>query len=610
MPANTFRLVTIPLLSLFILTLAGCASTDHTVTFHQRTGQSNSGRVVAAVAADHALASEAGAEILRAGGNAVDAAVATSFALSVVRPYSSGIGGGGFMIVHLAGEDEREPATYALNYRETAPSAVGPAYYESLDNPDASRTGAHAVGVPGSVAGLLYALEQWGTMDRAEVLAPAIRLAEEGFLVDAHYADAASGVIRRFNDNPDYKTRFAFTWQRLLREGELSAGDRIRLPEQAAALRLIASDGASAFYEGPIAEAIVEAIQRDGGVLSAEDLAGYQPVRTEPLRFTFNGLDILTMPPPSSGGVAMAQSMGILERLGWAEDPADPLEDPASVHLLIEAMKHAFADRARHLADPSFVDVPTGPLTSETYLDTLAARVDPDATQPPEAYGTAGALPEDGGTSHFSVVDRWGNAVACTETINTSFGSLLPVPEYGFCLNNEMDDFTTGDAPNIFGLVQADANRPEPGKRPLSSMTPTIVLDNGRVVASAGASGGPRIISGTMQVLLRMLWADQSAEEAIGRPRLHHQWSPDVLRLEGDGPSDAWPTDWREAITEYGHEIGWIDTVGNVQAIRWTEDRGWDAASDPRKGGRPAFIREDDDRRNRARDDRPESPQH
>lgn len=592
MPVCRSRWPLLVWMSALVPSIAGCAATEDIITVRPHSDSADSQQVVAAVAADHALASEAGAEMLHAGGNAVDAAVATSFALSVVRPYSSGIGGGGFMIVHLSGADGREPGTHALNYRETAPGEVGPTHYESLDDPDASRTGAHAVGVPGSVAGLLYALEAWGTMDRADVLAPAIRLAEEGFLVDDHHAEAASGVIRRFDKNPDDQTRFAFTWERLLRQGELSVGDRIRLPEQAEALRLIAADGASAFYEGPIAEAIVETIQRDGGVLSAEDLAGYRPERTNPLRFTFDGREILTMPPPSSGGVAMAQTLGILEHLGWTDRTGDPLGNPKTVHLLVEAMKHAFADRARHLADPAFAEVPTERLISTGYLKTLAERVDPTSTSPPETYGTAGALPEDGGTSHFSVVDRWGNAVACTETINTSFGSLLAVAEYGFCLNNEMDDFTTGDAPNVFGLTQADANRPEPGKRPLSSMTPTIVLADGRVVASAGASGGPRIISGTMQVLLRMLWADQSAEEAVGRPRLHHQWSPDILRLEGDGSDDAWPAAWREALTEYAHEIGWINSVGNVQAIRWTDVNGWDAASDPRKGGRPAVIRD------------------
>ncbi|MCA9280263.1 MAG: gamma-glutamyltransferase [Phycisphaeraceae bacterium] len=540
------------------------------------------------MAADQVLASEAGVEILAKGGNAVDAAVATSFALSVVRPYSCGIGGGGFMVVYLAPTETAPAKTVALNYRETSPAGIAPDHYEQLDDRRASRDGGHAVAVPGTVSGLLYALEHWGTMDRADVLEPAIRIAEQGFAVDEDYVETAFGLVRRFRADPSLQTRFAFTWERFLGNGQIQVGDRIRLPEQARALRLIARDGATAFYEGAIAQAVLRAVDGDGGVVSAADLEQYAPVEMTPISFRFRGYDVLTMPPPSSGGIAMAQMLGILERTGTLREGVDILDDPADAHVLIETMKHAFADRATHLADPAFHHVPINALLNPAYLDSLAHRIDPDRTLPPEAYGTQVDLPEDHGTSHFCVIDPMGNAVACTETINTEFGSLLPVPEFGFCLNNEMDDFTTSSGANAYGLTQSDANRPEPGKRPLSSMTPTIVLDQGQVIAVAGASGGPRIITGTMQVLIRMLVTDLPPNEAIRRPRLHHQWSPNIVRLETWGQHE-WPDMWPDAIADRGHVLGEIAAVGNVQAIKQTD--GFPrAGSDPRKGGEPAFL--------------------
>lgn len=554
----------------------------------------------AAVAADQPLASEAGAEILRAGGNAVDAAVATSFALSVVRPYSCGIGGGGFMVVHLT-EESAAPGSYALNYREMSPRLVTPDHFEKLAAAGmdrAARDGGHAVAVPGTVAGLLHALEEWGTMERAAVMAPAIRLAEEGFLVDEHYAASARGVIRLFRERPEYQRRFAFTWERLLGSGEIAVGDRIVLPEQAAALRLIAERGAEAFYEGPIAEAIARAVARDGGVLGAGDLAGYRVQELTPIRFEFAGREVLAMPPPSSGGVAMIEILGLLERTGALTPGVDPLGDPLRAHQLVEAMKHAFADRAAHLADPAFAAVPIERLTSDAYLDGLARRFDADRTLEPLDYGSAAtaSLPDDSGTSHLSVVDAQGNAVAATETINTAFGSLLPVPEFGFCLNNEMDDFTTSRAPNAYGLLQSDRNRPEPGKRPLSSMSPTIVLEGGEVVAVVGGSGGPRIITGTTQVLLRLTAADQPARDAVAGPRLHHQWSPDVVRMEPGDWSSAWAGEravLEAGLRARGHEVGEIDAVGVVQAIkRRAHDGLLEAASDPRKGGAPVLVTE------------------
>ena len=542
----------------------------------------------AAVAADHVIASEAGAEILRKGGNAVDAAVATSFALSVVRPYSCGIGGGGFMIIHFNNDPKHGTRSVALNYRETAPAAVGADFYEKHPDPQASTRGGGAVAVPGTVAGLLYALEHFGTLDRATVMAPAIRAAEEGFLVDEHFRAANGELIKWFNEDDARKARFGFVWRRLLKEGQVKLGDRVTLPEQAAALRLIAQNGADAFYKGRIAIEILHAVRRDGGPMRAEDLLSYKVEPVEPLRFDAFGHTFLTMPPPSSGGVALAQALGILQRRH--DDIGRRANAPEYVHLVVEALKHAFADRARWLGDPAQVDVPVRELLSDSYLDARAAQIDPRrARDDLETYGTL--PPDDAGTSHFCVIDARGNAVACTETINLEFGSLLAVEKYGFCLNNEMDDFTTrrGQA-NAFGLVQSSRNLPAPGKRPLSSMMPTIVLDrSGRVVMIAGASGGPRIVTGTMQAMLDVLLFGMDASQALATPRFHHQWRPNTLLLERAWYAVAREDGTAAALESRGHQVEPSGSVGNVQLIRRDKKtRTWDAACDPRKGGRPA----------------------
>jgi len=544
----------------------------------------------AAVAADQPVASQAGLAMLEAGGNAVDAAVAASFALSIVRPYSCGIGGGGFMVIRFNGDADHASKSFAIDFRETSPARVGADYYQSRDDL-ASTRGGSAVGVPGSVAGLLRALERFGSLDRATVLAPAIAAAEEGFVVDEHYAGGARELIGRFEARPAWKDRFSFVWDRFLGRGRIKAGDRIRLPEQARALRLIADRGAEAFYEGPIAQAIMRAIERDAGAMTSEDLARYAPVDATPIEFSWHEYTFIGMPPPSSGALAMAQILGIRDRI-LAHNPGTPAwnADPGGAHVLIEASKHAFADRATWPADPAFVDVPLDRLLSGAYLDRRAAMFDPGATRKPEAYllGPGGDPIKDGGTSHLSVVDAAGNAVACTQTINLAFGSLLAVPEFGFVLNNEMDDFTTHPGrPNAFGLRQSDRNLPAPGKRPLSSMSPTIVLGpDGRVAAVAGASGGPRIISATLESLLLGLGSDKPdpAAWALDQPRLHHQWLPNAVLVE---PGFFEREGFVEGLNKRGHEVRRVDSIAAVQLIVRTE-AGWSAASDPRKGGRPA----------------------
>ncbi len=551
----------------------------------------------AAVAADHRLASDAGLEILKAGGNAVDAAVATSFALSVVRPYSCGIGGGGFMVIRLKDHPKAGFVSTTINYREWGIAKARPDYFENVEDPDAATHGGKAVCVPGHVAGLLVALEKYGTMSREQVLAPAIRLAERGYDADAHYVASSKEVIEWIEKDPTRAERFPYLWDRLLYQGKVKEGDRIDLHEQARVLRKIVEEGADGFYKGEVAQAIVNAVQRDGGEMTLEDLAGYTVEERVPLQTVFGGNTVLTMPPPSSGGIVLAQVLGMLEvrkhdldniARRMPEEGGGP-GSAAYIHLVAEASKHAFADRARWMGDPNFVKVPVKTLLSDAYIDERARAIDLGHTKDIDSYGTATPLPDDAGTSHLCVVDEQGNAVSCTETINLVFGSLVPVPEFGFILNDEMDDFLArAGKPNAFGLDHADLNRPAPRKRPLSSMTPTIVLKGDDIahadpILLAGGSGGPRIISGTIQAVLNVLVFNMSAAEAVGRPRFHHQWHPDVLELEEQLAGG----EVEKSLQALGHHTKRRDRIAAVQIIRAVRG-GLGAASDPRKGGVPA----------------------
>ena len=551
--------------------LASCAPTPRTATTYHDTFAR------AAVAADHHLASAAGAQMLAKGGNAVDAAVAASFTLSAVRPYSCGIGGGGFMLIALPDDPTHGHVLTAINHRETSP--YGPTYYTDTGN--SSTTGGAAVAIPGTVAGLLYALETYGTLDRATVLQPAIDAARHGFLADAHYESMAQRLTTEFTKHPTHAQRFPLVWNHFLKQGTVRAGDRITNQPQARALTLIADHGPTAFYEGPIANAIINAIESSGGHMTREHLASYTPQETTPLTRTIQGRTYITMPPPSSGGITMLQTLLLLAH------HIDPTLATTTEHehLLVEALKHSFADRARLLADPGFADIPVDAMLDETTLAPIAQSLDTPTTHTPDHYGTNTQLPDDAGTSHVSVIDQWGGAVALTETINLEFGSLVGVDDYGFVLNNEMDDFTTiPDAPNAFGLIQSTRNLPEPGKRPLSSMSPTIVLDaDGNVQLVAGASGGPRIITATLQVLLTTLRTSDPAT-AITRPRLHHQWLPNAVYIEGSQAAEDYPH-----LTARGHELRTRTDIGNVQ-ILYRSGRTIHAASDPNKNGRPAGI--------------------
>ncbi len=559
-----------------------------------------------AVAADHEVASQAGAEILAAGGNAVDAAVATSFALSVVRPFSCGIGGGGFMLIHLVDDPKNpgRPLNVAVNYREQAAACMMPDYFEKLDvtphaDPDSSTHGAHAVAIPGTVAGLLFCLDQYGTMPREKVLAPAIRAAREGFVADKAFVAACADAVDWIKKHPGAEARFGLVWNEYAAQGNRKIGDVVKSPDQARALEIIAREGADAFYKGEIGRAIVDAIGRDGGSITMADLASFRVSTAEPLATSFGKKTILCFPPPSSGGIVLAQVFATLEmRPDLIERAQSAGHNSAEyLHLLAETSKHAFADRAHFLGDPAKVSVPMASLLNQGMLRERAAKIDPTHTKGHETYGMPAPelgrpMKDDHGTSHLCVVDPAGNAVACTETVNLLFGSLLDVPGYGFVLNNEMDDFLTRRGKvNAFGLAQDDRNLPEPGKRPLSSMSPTIGLDGpaesaaSRVVLMVGGSGGPRIISATMQAALNVLLWDMDANAALAAPRMHHQWTPDSLELE----SGLRGGEVEKALRAYGHVITQRSAAA-VQLIRTSKVAGmrWDAASDPRKGGKPA----------------------
>jgi gamma-glutamyltranspeptidase/glutathione hydrolase len=516
----------------------------------------------------------------------VDAAVATGFALSVVRSASSGIGGGGFMLIW----DAKNQRAIALDYRERAPAQATRTMFVDPGNPQQVRPGASehgglAVAVPGHVAGLCFALREYGTLELKTVLAPAIRLCREGVPIDGQDRSVQASVLKDFERHPEYNDRFTALRQLYANDGKLwKTDDRFHSP-LGKVLERIAEQGAAGFYKGEVAEAIVAEVRRSGGVITLEDLAEMRPVVRQSLHKTFGNQVIHTMPPPSSGGVALLETINILTALEARHPQAkiDKLrvDSPLYLHLLTESFKHAFADRAAFLGDVDFVEVPVARLASRGNAETLAGRIDLARTQPPESYGRY-VTPDDGGTTHFSILDAAGNAVACTETINTLFGSYVVEPKFGIVLNNEMDDFTSlPGTPNAFGLIQSEANSIAPGKRPLSSMTPTIVVRDGKAEFVAGASGGPRIITATAQVLFRMTRFGESPGAAVDAPRIHHQWSPDLLEIE----KSTLPA---TELEKFGHKIRSRGDSAVVQAAARTKDGQVQGASDRRKGGKPA----------------------
>ena len=543
----------------------------------QPTAQGEAGKPgAAAVASAHTLATQAGIDVLAQGGNAFDAAVAVSSVLSVVEPISSGLGGGGFFLLH----DAKTGRDVFIDARETAPAAATPkAYLDSQGNLDRDRAenGAWAAGIPGLPAALVHVAERYGKLPLKDSLAPAIRIAREGFPVYGRFA-------RGYAQRSEVMERYPGTREVFLRNGRAPReGDVFKQPELAATLERLAKDGHSGFYRGVTAQRLLAGVKAAGGKWTAQELAGYQVKEREPLRFEYDGWDIVTAPPPSSGGIAIAQMLQILEPWDLA---ALPQAD--RVHLIVESMRRAFRDRTFYLGDPDFVQIPVRTLTSADYAAGLRATIHPSKATPSDMLSGDPTPLEDEETTHFSVIDADGNRAAVTQTVNLLFGSGLVPAGTGVLLNNEMDDFALKPGtPNAFGVMGYDANAPEPGKRMLSSMTPTFMISPDKI-AVIGTPGGTRIIT---MVLLGMLgYADGlQAEQVSALPRYHHQWLPDVLGIE----KGALPADVITRLRAMGHDVlvpgednkgrRSSDAWGNMNTVEWDRKAGvLRAASDPR----------------------------
>jgi gamma-glutamyltranspeptidase/glutathione hydrolase len=519
------------------------------------------------VVSDNKLATGAGMEILKAGGNAIDAAVATAFALGVVDPASSGIGGSGFMVIYQA----KERKAHVLDFRDTAPAAARKDLFVKGGKvvPNLSLNGPLAVAVPGQVAGLAEALKRFGRLPLSAVMAPATRYAAEGFVLQAYLRQAIERQLPFIRKSADLARVF-------LRGDEVPAeGDRIRQPELAGALKAIAEKGPQVFYDGWMGQAIADRLKKEGGILTLEDLKGYKPMWREPIIGNYRRWVVITMPPPSSGGIALIQMLNVLDgyQLGLF-----PHNSTTLLHLLTEAMKQAFADRAHYLGDPDFVQVPTEKLLSKEYAAWSRGRFSPVRTHAPKFYGLTAFRPEEGGTTHFGVLDQFGNAVSSTLTINTQFGSKILVAGTGIILNNAMDDFSLQPGvPNVYGLIGSEANSIQPKKRPLSSMAPTIILQGGRPVLIVGAAGGPRIITATLQTILNVLDFHMPLKKALEAPRIHHQWMPDELVVENKVPDQV-----RRSLERRGHIVKERTSLGVAQAILVRRSK-VTAGADPRK---------------------------
>jgi gamma-glutamyltranspeptidase/glutathione hydrolase len=528
-------------------------------------------------AADHRLASQAGIEMLKQGGNAVDAAVATAFALGVVNPSSCGTGGGGFMLIYL-GQSGR---AVALDYRETAPAAATRDMFVRNGRavPALSLRGGLAVAVPGEIAGLAEALRRYGTLSLPAVMQPAIRYARDGFTIEEHLAKEIADTGAALRADPVLARNL------LHPDGSpLRAGETVHEPELAVTLQRVADGGPDAFYHGAVAERIASSVRAAGGVLSESDLGEYRPRWRLPLWGEHAAAQVITMPPPSSGGGVLLEILDILRhddlgRLGH--------DSPQYVHVVAEAMQHAFADRAQFYGDPDFVHVPLPELLAPANTAALRRRISPTRTLEPSAYGSRigghTAAAADAGTSHLSVMDAEGNAVACTTTVNTAFGSLVVAGDTGIILNNEMDDFSAQPgAPNAYGLIGNEANAIAPRKRPLSSMTPTIVTGGGQAILAIGSSGGPLIISATVEVVLNAIDFDMSATASVTAPRFHDQWTPAILTVEPEIPEAT-----KLVLAQYGYVVKEMASMGAVQAVKRSAGV-FEGASDPRKGGEAA----------------------
>ncbi|MGL4286846.1 MAG: gamma-glutamyltransferase [Phreatobacter sp.] len=526
------------------------------------------------VTSQEAQATRVGVAVLARGGNAVDAAVAVGFALAVTLPRAGNLGGGGFMLVHLADRNE----TIAIDYREAAPQAATPTMFlgpNGEPDPRLSRDSGLAAGVPGTVAGLAEAHRRYGSgrFTLAELIQPAIRLARDGIAVDDDLADSLPQAARRLARYPASMRIF------LKPDGTApQRGETLVQADLAGSLEAIAQRGPAGFYEGTVADRIVSALGAYGGIMTAADFRAYRPVIREVVRGRYRGYTLASMPPPSSGGVHLIQLLNLLEPFDLGAMGHNSAE---AIHVMAEAMKLAYADRAQYLGDPDGVSVPVRGLTSKAYADALRPRIDRDRARPAAEVRPGDPAPHEGEqTTHFSVVDRFGNAVANTYTLNFSYGLGLVAEGTGILINNEMDDFAAKPgAANAYGLVQGAANLPGPGKRPLSSMTPTILFRDGKVAMVTGSPGGSRIITITLQTILNVVDHRMNIAEAVAAPRIHHQWQPDAIDVE-QGVS----VDTLRLLAARGHRIAPRPAFGNVNAILATA-QGWTGASDTRQRG-------------------------
>jgi gamma-glutamyltranspeptidase/glutathione hydrolase len=569
------RIVLVLLAALASISAISASATD---AFAQSTPQLESTLPsvppVAAVRAAHGMvvaqegrAARVGVAILQQGGNAIDAAVATGFALAVTYPRAGNIGGGGFMVIHRA-----DGEGIAIDYRETAPAAAGPTMFlDGQGHADSrkSRDTGLAVGVPGTVAGLAMAHARYGSgkFTLAQLIAPAIAMARDGIEIDGDLADSLPRLHDRLSRWPSSAAIF------LNPDGStLHRGQRLVQSDLAATLDSIAHHGPRAFYDGPIAAKIADAVRNAGGIMTMDDLRSYQAKLRTPVRGSYRGYTILSMPPPSSGGVHLIEMLNILEGFTLRNDTR-------SRHLMIEAMKRAYADRAAYLGDPDRITVPVAGLTSKRYAASLRAEINPDKATPASSGNPA---PHEGdNTTHFSVVDRDGNAVSNTYTLNFSYGVGLVAAGTGVLLNNEMDDFTAkpGTA-NAFGLVGFEPNLPAPGKRPLSSMTPTILLKDGKPALITGSPGGSRIITAVLQQVVNIIDFGMDVAASIEAPRLHHQWQPDEVLAEPGIPASI-----REGLKARGHAIRITRPATAINAIAADGAGGWIGAADTRTRG-------------------------
>ncbi|HEX4809361.1 MAG TPA: gamma-glutamyltransferase [Bryobacteraceae bacterium] len=504
------------------------------------------------------LAADVGVNVLKSGGNAVDAAVAVGFALAVTHPYAGNIGGGGFMLVRMANGQ-----TAFIDFREEAPLQAGHDMYLGKDGQPTRESieGWRSSGVPGSVAGFDYAHKKFGSKPWAQLLAPAVKLASDGFVVDDYFSQQLQSA-RNLGGNPESKRIFQ-------RGGNFyKAGDTIKQTELGATLQRIANSGAKEFYEGETARRFAEAMQANHGLITLADLKAYKAVDRKPLEGAYKGYHIITGPPPSAGGVGLLQMMGMLTGTNYDSDGPDSAK---AVHYEAEAMRRFYADRSEYLGDPAFYNVPLSALLDPAYITKRRATISPDHETPSDMVDPGLPRSESAGlywkesseTTHYDILDAQGNAVAVTYTLNGGFGNGITVPGLGFLLNNEMDDFVAKPgSPNMFGLVGGEANAIAPGKRPLSSMTPTIIMRDGKVFMVVGAPGGSRITTGVMEVILDVLDFHMNPQDAVDLPRFHEQWRPDYLYLQrGFNPTAA------KELEGMGYEIRPTDSVARVVTL-------------------------------------------